>query len=278
MAAGLAVALALGRWLPAWLWMWTLSVAIFFGFKWATLFLALRAGTRPVSGLRPAWYLLAWPGMDARLFLSAPAPPPLPWRAWLWAVSKTVFGASLLWGVARLPGPGLLAGWIGMVGIIFLLHFGSFDVLACFWRRCGVDAQPLMRAPILSASLGEFWGRRWNSGFRDLVFGLWFARFKARFGARRATLAIFFFSGLVHDLVISVSARGGYGLPTGYFLLQGVGLLAEHSRALPISRWRGRWPGRLWTWLLVAGPAFWLFHPPFVRRVILPFLQAIRAL
>jgi hypothetical protein len=30
--------------------------------------------------------------------------------------------------------------------------------------------------------------------------------------------------------------------------------------------------------LFVAGPAFWLFHPWFVLRVILPFMQAIHAL
>ena len=29
---------------------------------------------------------------------------------------------------------------------------------------------------------------------------------------------------------------------------------------------------------LVAGPVFWLFHPWFVERVILPFMQAIHAL
>jgi hypothetical protein len=30
--------------------------------------------------------------------------------------------------------------------------------------------------------------------------------------------------------------------------------------------------------LIVAGPAFWLFHPPFVKGVILTFMQAIGAL
>jgi hypothetical protein len=30
--------------------------------------------------------------------------------------------------------------------------------------------------------------------------------------------------------------------------------------------------------VFVAGPVFWLFHPWFVLRVILPFMQAIHAL
>ena len=278
MAVLLAAALAVGPWLPAWRWMWTLSVAIFAGFKWATLAEARAGGVRPRAAWREPAYLLLWPGMDARGFLAGGVPPRPSGRAWAAAALKTFFGAALLWLVARRMGRGLLAGWVGMVGLIFVLHFGSFELLALCWRRVGVDAQPLMRAPALSASLGEFWGKRWNSGFRDLVFGLWFPRLRARYGARRATMTLFLFSGLVHDLVISLPARGGYGLPTAYFLLQGVGLLAEHVRGLPLARWRGRWPGRVWTLGVVAGPVFWLFHPPFVRRVILPFLHALHAL
>ena len=278
MAVLLPLALAAGRSLAGWLWMWTLAVAIFAGFKWATLAAALLDGTIPHSRARPWLYLFLWPGMDARRFLAGPAPMPPALSAWSWAGLKTLFGAGLLWGVARTFGGGLWSGWMGMVGIIFALHFGSFDLVARFWQGRGIDAPPLMRAPILAGSLGEFWGRRWNSGFRDLVFGLWFVRLRQRFGARGATMTLFLASGVIHDLVISVPARGGYGLPTAYFALQGAGLLAEHARNTPLARWRGRWQGRLWTWLVVAGPAFWLFHPPFVRGVILPFMRTIHAL
>lgn len=274
----LAPALAAGYWLAGWLWMWTLAITIFAGFKWATLAMALLDGTAPHSPARTWLYLFLWPGMDARRFLVSPPSVTPGWPAWLWAGLKTIFGAYLLWVAARMLGGDLLAGWIGMVGLIFLLHFGSFDLLARFWQSHGIDASPLMRAPILASSLGEFWSRRWNSGFRDLVFGLWFARLRQRLGARAATLALFLVSGVIHDLVISLPARGGYGLPTAYFVLQGVGLLAEHARGTTLARWRGRWQGRVWTWLVVIGPAFGLFHPPFVRGVILPFMRAIHAL
>ena len=274
----LSSALACGRWLPGWLWMWTLATAIYAGFKWSTLASALAEGLRPVSPWRPWLYLLFWPGMDANGFLAAPPPPRPAWRSWLRAGLKTLLGAGLLWAVARAFGEGRLAGWIGMAGLVFLLHFGSFDLLALFWQRQGIDAPPLMRAPVLASSLGEFWGRRWNSGFRDLVFGLWFTRLKRRLGARGAILGLFLVSGVIHDLVISLPAGAGFGLPTAYFALQGTGLLAEHARGSTLARWRGRWQGRAWTWLVVAGPVFWLFHPPFVRRVILPFMRAIHAL
>jgi hypothetical protein len=39
-----------------------------------------------------------------------------------------------------------------------------------------------------------------------------------------------------------------------------------------------RLPARIFTLLVTAAPAFWLIHPPFVRRVIIPFMHAIHAL
>ena len=37
-------------------------------------------------------------------------------------------------------------------------------------------------------------------------------------------------------------------------------------------------PTRIFTLIVAAAPAFWLFHPPFVHRVIIPFMQAVHAL
>ncbi len=91
-------------------------------------------------------------------------------------------------------------------------------------------------------------------------------------------MLVFLFSGLIHELVISVPAQGGYGLPTGYFLLQGFGILFERSRT---GRYLGLQSGlRGWMFMaaVTAGPIRWLFHMPFVIRVTLPFLRAIHAL
>jgi len=99
-----------------------------------------------------------------------------------------------------------------------------------------------------------------------------------RLGADLAGFLVFVASGLIHDLVISVPARGGYGLPTIYFLLQGTGMTIEHSRfGKQIGLGQG-WQGWCFMMLFLAGPLFWLFHPWFVVRVILPFMQAIHAL
>jgi len=70
----------------------------------------------------------------------------------------------------------MLAGWLGMIGIVVTLHFGIFHALSCLWRRASVEARPLMHAPLASTSLSEFWGRRWNTAFRDLTHRFLFRR------------------------------------------------------------------------------------------------------
>ena len=165
-----------------------------------------------------------------------------------------------------------------MAGLILLLHFGTFQIVALMWRAAGVNARPIMSAPLRATSLAEFWGKRWNLGFRQLGYELIFRPLHRSLGVELAGLLVFSVSGLIHDLVISVPARGGYGLPTGYFLLQGAGITMEHSRwgkRLGLAHGTRGW---LFMAVFVAAPVFWLFHPWFVMRVILPFMQAIRAL
>lgn len=260
---------------PRWLFMWLLAVGIYAGCKWLTWRQVSRAG---VPWQVQAAYLLAWPGLDAAAFLRAkPAKAPSP-AEWSFAVGKTLLGALLFWLVARqVPEDEvLLRGWVGMVGLVFLLHFGSFHVLSCFWRSRGRNARPLMNWPILATGVADFWGRRWNMAFRDLTHRFLFQPLTRRWGPGAATLAGFGMSGLVHDLVISVPAGGGHGLPTLFFVLQGFALLGERSgKALGLGR---GWRGWLFTALVVGGPAFVLFHPPFVRNIVVPFMVALGAL
>jgi hypothetical protein len=171
----------------------------------------------------------------------------------------------------------LLIGWIGLVGLIFVLHFGLFHLLALLFRSAGIPTRPVMRNPIRATSLGEFWGKRWNLAFHDLVTMLLFRPLLSVLSVTGATLATFLVSGLLHEMVISLPTGGGFGLPTGYFLLQGLGLLLERS---PLGARIGLGKGIigwLFTVLLTAGPVFWLFHPRFVEQVIVPFMEATGA-
>ena len=274
-----ATAIALRNLWPAWVFMWILSFAIFISLKWLTWWRANEQGTH--AGWRSAAYLFAWPGMDADEFLNPGAHAARPSAtAWFWATLETALGATTLWVVARSfpASQPLLRGWAGMAGLILLLHFGTFQIVALMWRAAGVNARPIMSAPLRATSLAEFWGKRWNLGFRQLGYELIFRPLRRSLGVELAGLLVFLVSGLIHDLVISVPARGGYGLPTGYFLLQGAGITVEHSRwgkRLGLAHGTRGW---LFMAVFVAAPVFWLFHPWFVMRVILPFMQAIRAL
>jgi hypothetical protein len=264
---------------PLWAFMWLLALAIYAGCKWLTW----RRTPAPHAGwLRHAGYLLAWPGLDAKAFLRSPMDPERlrpPASEWLAAAFKVALGVALFWGAGRLvpTDDELLMGWLGMTGLVLALHFGAFHLLSCAWRAAGVDAQPLMDRPLATRGVGEFWGKRWNTAFRDLTHRFLFRPLASRVGPAGALLVGFVFSGLVHDLVISVPAGGGYGRPTLYFALQIPALLLERSRpGRRLGLGRGV-RGRLFALAVLAGPAFLLFHPPFVRNVVVPFMRAAGA-
>jgi hypothetical protein len=256
--------------------MWALAFAIYCGCKWLTW---RRTPLDRVPVWRHAAYLLAWPGLDAAAFLGARADGPPARKEWARGLGNFVVGVALFFGVARLLAPYSLyaAGWVGMAGVVLALHFGLFHLLSCAWRRAGVQARPLMNRPVVSVSLGEFWGRRWNTAFRDLTHRFLFRPMTRRFGVRGGIAGGFLFSGLVHELVISVPAGSGYGGPTVFFALQGLGILTERSRfgrAIGLGQGVRGW---LFAMLVLVLPAPCLFHAPFVEGIIVPFMQSVGA-
>ena len=266
------------RW-PGWVLMWTLGVALGQFGKWLTWRDAREAGLSTPAKLSLVWFLF-WPGLDGRTFFARNPIVPCPAkREWLAASIKLAFGVALIWMMTPLARnrSELLAAWVAMIGIVLCLHFGLFQLLSLGWRTIGVNAQPIMNRPLVATSLAEFWGERWNTAFSIPSRRLLFNPLARRHGIVGANLAVFLASGVLHELVISLPARAGFGLPTAYFALQGVAVLFERSklgRALGFGRgWRG------WTFVFVvaAAPVFWLFHPPFIHSVILPMLQAIGA-
>jgi Membrane bound O-acyl transferase family len=265
---------------PPWAQMWTLAFAVYVGCKWLTWQLT---AVRRVPVWQHCAYLFAWPGMDAASFLGeGPRSNPSHCRSaeWLAATAKLVFGVALLFGVARMiPQQHEYAvGWIGMIGIVLILHFGAFQLLSCSWRCNGVQARPLMNRPLTSTSLGEFWGRRWNTAFRDLTHRFLFRPCASWFGPRWGILAGFLFSGAIHDLVISVPARGGYGGPTAFFAIQGVAMTLERSGLGRQIGLGSGGSGRLFATAVLLAPAGLLFHRPFVVGIIVPFMRVVGAI
>lgn len=239
--------------MPRWVVMWLLAVGV----------IAVGKGVlvRLHGSVHPAW-LWGWPGMDPDRFHRRPAHAPGIREANA-AWGRVALGAALLWGVVPALA-GLPAAWVGLVALGLLLHFGLVHLLSIHWRLNGFDAQPLFDRTLSARSIGEFWGRRWNRAFADIAGRSIHRPLAPRIGPRAALLVVFLASGLGHDLLLSVPAGGGYGLCTLYFLIQAAGVLIERRRR-----------SRLLTAAFVVAPLPLLFHAPFMRNVLIPFLEFI---
>ncbi len=131
-------------------------------------------------------------------------------------------------------------------------------------RLFGIDVPPIQRMPILSQTVSEFWGGRWNrpvSGWLNEYFFMPFAR---RRQLVKGTVAAFTASAFAHAWLfhVVVGLRGAL-MWGGFFLLHGAIVLVETR--LRVRRWpralRHAWTMGL---LLLTSPLF-----------VLPVLEAI---
>jgi alginate O-acetyltransferase complex protein AlgI len=211
-------------------------------------------------------YLLVWPGMDPKV-LQKQEPAPVRTVEWVLASAKLALGLLLLWVLPPYL-PSELRGWAGIFGLIFSLHFGIFHLIALWLRRRGYPVKRIMNAPLFAKSVAEFWGKRWNMAFRDLAHSQVFSKLTARFGAPFAIVATFLFSGFLHEIVISLPIKSGFGGPTLYFLIQAVAMLMERKGL----------ESRAFTLVVTLLPAPILFHSAFLNGVMVPFLKVIGGL
>ena len=258
-------------------------VAIAFWIFFVVKFLALRRiNKRPAKRFSMAevfqWFFLT-PTLDAdRFFFATLSIVNRPGaRQWVIATVKTVVGAILFFIVAGqfVHNHEIVAGWVAMVGIVMLLHFGLLELIVLWWRFRGRDIRPLMQRPLQSSSLSDFWGQRWNTGFRDFAHQHIFRPLCRHSNARVATLASFLFSGAIHELAISVPAGSGYGLPFAYFVVQWIGITLERNASQRGWPLRSGFPGWLFAALFLVAPAGLLFHTGFVCEVIVPLIPQI---
>ena len=109
--------------------------------------------------------------------------------------------------------------------------------------------------------------------FRDFSHAYLFQPVSRRFGIGTASFLVFLVSGILHELVISVPAGGGYGLPTLYFLIQFFGIL--FYRYSLRHRLKRKFLQHCYAVLIVLGPSPLLLHNPFITNVIHPFINRI---
>ena len=173
-----------------------------------------RLAGRPVPRAG-AWlcFALLWPGMRPWAFAGPPGPPRLgAWRLIVSGSLVTLLGLGLL-GVARLRAAHGASEaevlFVALLGIGVTLAFGLFRALAGFWRLRGRPVMPLFDAPARSRSLGEFWARRWNLAFSEMLQVAVRRPLKRALGPGASLALCFGISGLLHELALSVPARGG---------------------------------------------------------------------
>ncbi len=172
------------------------------------------------------------------------------WLCWL---------AREIWKLGTASGLGDLAPYLATLalvpGISLMIVSGMPSVTGAGWRWLGVDWRSILRSPFQSHSLGEFWGRRWNLAFIEATTFAVYRPLRGIVGDTLARVASFAWSGAVHELLITVPVKRGYGIPTAYFAVQCLGVFLERGLeriGWPISRIA--WLGRLWTLAWFAIP------------------------
>lgn len=247
--------------------MLALCGAMLYGMKAVVGAASCQAGSPPLDVRRWFVFSVLWPGMRPSAF------------ATLGGAGRPGVGALLGRGLRNAGlGAGLLvaARWtdsrvgallLGLPGLSLLVHFGLFHALAALWRALGAEVSAPFRDPPRSRTLAEFWSRRWNLAFSEMTSLAVHRPLRAHLDAPRATVVAFLYSGLLHELAISLPVRAGWGGPSAYFALHGLALLAERRLA-----WKGT-RSRVWTiaWVLLPTPL--LFHGPFLRGVVEPLLR-----
>jgi hypothetical protein len=206
---------------------------------------------------------LAWFGMNPRTFARRRTPDRERARRWL-----RLGGGYLVVGVAlallAIAIGGTAGGVVWMLALSFVVHFGVFTLFAALLRAIGFKVPLLFDAPWRAATAAEFWALRWNHGFTEMTALVVQRPLAPRLGRDRALLVSFLVSGLLHEVVLSLPVRAGFGLPTLYFVIQGAFVLWQRDRR-----------GRLATILAVVVPVPLLFHPWFVHGVAVPMVAAL---
>lgn len=235
-----------------------------------------------ISGANPLpfahWFIFAllWFGMRSQVFATREGR------------HRGGAGALCQKGCLRIAAGALLigaahVGWVAtesrllttvllLPGIILVVHFGVFNIVAGLWRYAGFRCRSLFIAPLRSQNLVEFWSRRWNLAFVEMTVVAVYRPLRSRSSQSIAWLLAFLFSGALHEIAISVPVGAGFGLPTLYFLIQTLPLAWERNRAHRSQPVRGP-AGTVWAILWLVAPLPLLFHRPFLEGVVWPLVE-----
>jgi alginate O-acetyltransferase complex protein AlgI len=203
-------------------------------------------------------FALGWFGMNPAVFMrrqpqkKASGKPLI-----LFGLSRMAMGLLMILFAWWLGNNHILTGWMEegvisllmLVGLSLMLHFGLLNINSGIWNLAAIGAYPLFRSPLRSESLNEFWGKRWNIAFSEMTSIALYRPLRKKIGEQPARYIAFGYSGILHELAISLPVNAGYGLPMMYFLLQAIALYAETRIPFPSKMAKHGW---VLLWLLVC--------------------------
>jgi hypothetical protein len=193
-------------------------------------------------------------------------------------ISRVIIGLLLI-GLAHLIitlsiNPALsyfLITAILLVAMSLILHFGLLNISAGIWRLKGVNAYPLFRQPAKSINLTELWGKRWNIAFSEMTAIAIYRPVRDKYGNGTGLILAFAFSGLLHELALSLPVKTGYGLPMLYFMIQGIMVLIEKALANYNPYFlQNKIIAHAWVFFWIVLPMPLLFHTAFIKQVVWP--------
>ncbi len=214
------------------------------------------AGEQRLTIVRYGIFSLFWFGMDPASFRNRRDG--LSWKVdvkvGLMLMLAGVLGSWLVWFME----------W-RQIFVMFLpmslgFHFGALRVLKGCMRMAGFPVRTLFPNVLETTGIGDFWSRRWNVGYSQMMQRLVGRPVEAIAGSNAGVMAIFLASGLLHELAITLPVRSGFGLPTLYFLLHGILTILEKKWRSPL--------GKIPTLIIVVLPLGLLFPPAFQQEVI----------
>jgi len=214
------------------------------------------AGPQRLSMQRYAVFAFLWFGMDPGSFQTRRMD--LEWKGdvalGLLLMALGTLGAWCVWAMQ----------WrqilIMFVPMSIGFHFGALRVLKGALRFAGFPVRTLFPNVLEARGIGDFWSKRWNVGYSQMMQRLVGRPVQKIFGESAGVMAVFVGSGVLHELAIILPVRPGFGMPTAYFTFHGLLTLLERKLGQPL--------GKIPALLAVGLPLGLLFPPAFQREVI----------
>lgn len=162
------------------------------------------------------------------------------------------------------PAPLLLGRWLIGALLCYVAADALVGVIRLGYGVAGIVPPQMHRAPILSKSIQEFWGDRWNRPVHEWLWRHCFRPIARRVSPALGVAAVFAASTMIHIWTVFFGAGLNMAMAAAaFFVLQGVLLIMEH--ALRVRDW-STLAARAWTVVCILGPSP-LFVEPVLRVV-----------